>query len=625
MSKKERGDPFENALAVTLRALAHCEPKKDADEQLAQVEFGEGPARLAGGRAFMPHPRRRSENIKGRKSVRGAADSLAVRLAHHDAALFARQTENTGSGGDFYESAEQARVEILGARRWKGVALNLAAACTERVRARSLSALPSPQQAGSEEEGMSGEILGLLVRHHAGVMEMPAGLPHLEYWQQKLESSHRETLDALCAHIDDQSVYTGLVRRLLRDLGLEEASEGEEGAGEDEQDSTEEEAAQAAGQADDEDNAAQEDEMEGEETSEEGDADSEDKEADGTETEAQAKRKSAGQAAVLSYKIWTPAFDEIISADQLCSEEELLRLRRTLDKQLRYIPAIVARLAHLLQRQLMARQRRSWEYDLEEGVLDPARLPRVVYDPLSPLAYRMEREMPFRDTVVTLLLDNSGSMRGRPITVAALCADIMARTLERCGVRSEILGFTTKAWKGGKSREDWINKGKPPRPGRLNDLRHIIYKSADMPWARARLNLGLMMREGLLKENIDGESLLWAHHRLLARPEERRVLMVISDGAPVDDATLSANSANYLERHLREVIGYIENQSPVELIAIGIGHDVTRYYHRAVTIMDVGALADAMVGELVELFARGNPASSIQAHRAHRRARSAMR
>jgi cobaltochelatase CobT len=305
--------------------------------------------------------------------------------------------------------------------------------------------------------------------------------------------------------------------------------------------------------------------------------------------------------------VYTNQFDEIVAAEDLCDSDELTRLRNYLDKQLSSLQGVVARLANRLQRRLMAQQNRSWDFDLEEGLLDAARLSRVVIDPLHALSFKIEKDMRFRDTVVTLLLDNSGSMRGRPITVAATCADILARTLERCGVKVEILGFTTRAWKGGQSREKWLAASKPPAPGRLNDLRHIIYKSADTPWRRSRRNLGLMMREGLLKENIDGEALIWAHNRLLARSEQRRILMVISDGAPVDDSTLSVNSGNYLERHLRQVIADIEGKSPVELIAIGIGHDVTRYYRRAVTIVDAEELGGAMTEKLAELFDENAP------------------
>ena len=302
------------------------------------------------------------------------------------------------------------------------------------------------------------------------------------------------------------------------------------------------------------------------------------------------------------YKPYTMLHDEVVTAEDLCDEDELLRLRSFLDQQLVSLQGAVTKLANRLQRRLMAQQSRSWDFDQEEGLLDAARLARIVIDPTRSLSYKIERDIEFRDTIVTLLIDNSGSMRGRPISIAAISADILARTLERCGVKTEILGFTTRAWKGGQSREDWLAAGRPLMPGRLNDLRHIIYKKADEPWRRARKNLGLMMREGLLKENIDGEALLWAHGRLLARNEERRILMVISDGAPVDDSTLSVNSGTYLERHLRQVIEWIENRSPVQLVAIGIGHDVTRYYRRAVTIMDAEQLGGTMVAQLAGLF-----------------------
>jgi cobaltochelatase CobT len=303
-----------------------------------------------------------------------------------------------------------------------------------------------------------------------------------------------------------------------------------------------------------------------------------------------------------NYKVFTQAHDEEIGAEELCDGEELARLRAYLDQQLKPLQSVVGRLANRLQRRLLAKQNRAWSFDLEEGILDTARLTRVIIDPMAALSFKQEEDMPFKDTVVTLLLDNSGSMRGRPIMVAALCADILARTLERCGVKVEILGFTTRAWKGGLAKEDWLKAGRPPQPGRLNDLRHVVYKSGDAPWRRSRRNLGLMMREGLLKENIDGEALLWAHDRLLGRAEQRRILMVISDGAPVDDSTLSANPGNYLERHLRAVIHWIETRSPVELIAIGIGHDVTRYYRRAVTITDAEQLGGVMIEKLAELF-----------------------
>jgi cobaltochelatase CobT len=320
------------------------------------------------------------------------------------------------------------------------------------------------------------------------------------------------------------------------------------------------------------------------------------------------------------YRIYSRMHDEQILAEELCDEQELERLRSYLDKQLEPLKGAVSRLANKLQRRLQAQQNRSWEFDLEEGILDAGRLARVVTNPMTPLSFKMENDTEFKDTVVTLLIDNSGSMRGRPISIAAISADVLARTLERCNVKVEILGFTTKAWKGGQAREDWLKEGRPANPGRLNDLRHIIYKGADSPWRRARRNLGLMMREGLLKENIDGEALEWAHNRMRNRPEQRKIMMVISDGAPVDDSTLSVNPSNYLERHLRDVIDMIERKSPVELLAIGIGHDVTRYYERAVTITDVEQLAGAMTEQLAALFDTDPRAASRADRMAKRRA-----
>lgn len=370
--------------------------------------------------------------------------------------------------------------------------------------------------------------------------------------------------------------------------GGDESQEGSDSAESDESDDSSDEGEQGEMEAAD----ASADDMD----------DSEDIDAETPGDTRRPNQPFANFAEQVDYKVFTREFDEEVEATDLCDEAELDRLRSFLDKQLANLQGVVGRLANRLQRRLMAQQNRSWDFDLEEGYLDTARLMRIVTDPTQPLSYKMERDTDFRDTVVTLVLDNSGSMRGRPITVAATCADILARTLERCGVKVEILGFTTKAWKGGQSREAWLGRGKPANPGRLNDLRHIVYKSADAPWRRARRNLGLMMREGLLKENIDGEALIWAHQRLLGRPEQRKILMMISDGAPVDDSTLSVNPGNYLERHLRAVIEEIETRSPVELIAIGIGHDVTRYYQRAVTIVDAEELAGAITEQLASLF-----------------------
>jgi cobaltochelatase CobT len=443
------------------------------------------------------------------------------------------------------------------------------------------------------------------------------GLKLVSDW---IEEKGGADLDALGLALDDQRAFAALATKLLQDLELVEGEldpeetpeqgeenegtdqdEGEEGESDDDQDG-----AGAEGQAEMrvEQGEQGEDQAEGDYGEEDASEGDEGMAQEGEEGMAPARpnRPMSELPQLSDYRIFTARFDEVVEATELCDEEELGRLRSYLDQQLVHLQSAVTKLANRLQRRLMAQQSRSWDFDQEEGMLDAARLARVVVNPTHSLSYKSERETEFRDTVVTLLIDNSGSMRGRPISIAAISADILARTLERCGVKTEVLGFTTRAWKGGQSREKWLTEGRPPQPGRLNDLRHIVYKKADEPWRRARKNLGLMMREGLLKENIDGEALLWAHTRLISRPEERRILMVISDGAPVDDSTLSVNSGTYLERHLRHVIGWIESRSPVELIAIGIGHDVTRYYERAVTIMDAEQLGGTMVEQLAALF-----------------------
>ncbi len=602
MAASGEADAFESALACALRAVAH-----DSD---VEVCFGHGAARLEGRVAHVPRAGRAGSR-RGISEQRGAADALALRLAHHDAGLDRRLTPPGARARALYEAGEQARVEALGARVMPGAARNLSAALEKRC-AGLAQAEAAPPGAGAQPP--PAEIFGLLVRAHLRAGRLPAAARDLlAPWKERIEARAGPALAGLAAAAGDQAAFADALREVMAALGLREElgdppQEGEQDANED----------SAAGEDQGGDDGAGAEQAAAEDAqaappgshseSEEGAAQAPDDFAEGGE-DSEAAAQEAGARPVAGrggarrpYAAFTSEFDEIVAAEELCGGEELARLRHYLDQQLVLLHGLVARLANRLQRCLMAQQVRSWDFDLEEGVLDPARLSRVICDPVSPLSYRIERETEFRDTVVTLLLDNSGSMRGRPITVAALCADILTRTLERCGVRVEILGFTTRAWKGGRSREKWIEAGQPPHPGRLNDLRHIIYKSADSPWRRSWSNLGLMMREGLLKENIDGEALLWAHQRLLARAEERRILMVISDGAPVDDATLTANAANYLERHLREVIGEIESASPVELLAIGIGHDVTRYYRRAVTIIDADQLGDAMIGELVDLF-----------------------
>jgi cobaltochelatase CobT len=497
-----------------------------------------------------------------------------------------------------------------------GVRSNLASATEMRMRTDPIT------RARSKAEVPLSTAVALMVRERLTGETAPEvarqGLKLVENW---IEEKAGADLDALAYALDDQAAFASLLGKVLQDLELVEGDldsdrdpdEGEAGEGGDEDEGEgEDEAEDQPGGGEGEAEVRVE---QGESSDDEGDGDYHDEELaegdDGFGEEgeegmlpARPNRPLSDLPPQFDYKVFTTRFDEEVEAVELCDEEELGRLRFYLDQQLTHLQGAVTRLANRLQRRLMAQQSRSWDFDQEEGLLDAARLARVVVNPAHSLSYKVERDTEFKDTVVTLLIDNSGSMRGRPISIAAISADILARTLERCGVKVEVLGFTTRAWKGGQAREKWLSDGRPPNPGRLNDLRHIVYKKADEPWRRARRNLGLMMREGLLKENIDGEALLWAHQRLVGRPEERRILMVISDGAPVDDSTLSVNSGTYLERHLRQVIGWIESRSPVELIAIGIGHDVTRYYSRAVTLMDAEQLGGTMIEQLAALFDR---------------------
>jgi cobaltochelatase CobT len=548
-----------------------------------------------------------------RASLRGAADGAALWLAHHNPKTHQKHCPSLDGAKAIFEAAERARVEALGARHMKGVGKNLEAALNQRYENRQIDA------PGSADEAGVAEVVRLLLRERLSGAEPPKNLSMvMDLWRPWVQSRAGDLLEQLGESLDDQAQFGELSRRLI---GALETDLGESGSDQDDasdNDDDQDDGGDNQNEQDGEQSAVGEDQSDGDDSQSMDDAGdagvSEDGEmmeadgaddgmADGESPNSDMTGKNASNTSDKEvYRVFDTKFDEIIAAADLCDPEELDRLRVMLDRHMENVASIVGKLANRLQRKLMAHQNRSWDFDLEEGILDAAKLHRVVTQPLSALSYKQEQDTKFRDTVVTLLLDNSGSMRGRPITIAAVTADILARTLERCGVKVEILGFTTRAWKGGQSRELWQQAGKPAMPGRLNDLRHIIYKPADAPWRRARKSLGLMLREGILKENIDGEALLWAHDRLLARNEDRRIMMVISDGAPVDDSTLSVNSGSYLERHLREVISYIEARSPVELLAIGIGHDVTRYYRRAVTITDVEQLGGAVVGQLTDLF-----------------------
>ncbi len=606
-------EPFKRSVAGCMRAMAKC-------PQLEVTFAPEKPGLTGSGdtaRARLSEPARKL-NAHEAAIVRGQADAFALRLACHDETIHRRLAPQGQMGRALFDAVEQARVESLGSRRMEGVGLNVGAMLEDRYHRGNYAEITDRADAPLEDA------VALMVRERLTGLQPPeAGRKIVSLWRDWIEERAGADLDQLDGVIENQRAFARSIQKLLASLDMadenpldSENDEDDESADKNNKDTSDQD---SGGEQDDAGDAAEmqrseevrDDMREG--VMEASDAPSgefpeESDDGEGDEA-AEGNRPSMTNASAkgLDYKAFSQKFDETIAAEDLCDPEELERLRAWLDKQLQNLSPIVARLANRLQRRLMAQQNRSWEFDLEEGILDPARLSRIVVDIRQPLSFKREMDTDFRDTVVTLLIDNSGSMRGRPITVAATCADILARTLERCGVRTEILGFTTKAWKGGQSRESWLLAGKPAGPGRLNDLRHIIYKSADAPWRRARKNLGLMMREGLLKENIDGEALDWAHKRLLARTEQRKILMMISDGAPVDDSTLSVNPGNYLERHLRSVIEEIETHSPVELIAIGIGHDVTRYYRRAVTIVDAEELGGAMTDKLAELFSENAP------------------
>ena len=601
-SKESPTEPFKRAVTSCLRAIAK-QPE-------LEVSFAAERPGLAPGKARLPEPPRKLSK-KDAAIVRGHADSIALRLACHDPAVHRKQMPGNTQARGVFDAVEQARVEAIGARRMAGVAKNLTAMLDDHFHRGKFDEITD------RADAPLADALAMLVRERlTGLAPPQAAKKLVDLWRPLIEDKARGRLDRLESVIEDQRKFADAMHDLLDALELGDRSDADQDdEDQDENQDGDQDQSGAEGQPDgdaqqdmnmEQADASSEDAAESAEAAQSSSSDTfEDSEMGEDETPGDTTRppmRGGNEPRGPEYHAFAPKFDEVVNAEDLCDPEELERLRAYLDKQLAHLQGVVARLANRLQRKLMAQQNRAWDFDLEEGMLDPARLSRVVTDPMHPLSFMHEKEATFRDTVVTLLLDNSGSMRGRPITVAATCADILARTLERCGVKVEILGFTTRAWKGGQSREAWLAAGKPGGPGRLNDLRHIVYKSADAPWRRARKNLGLMMREGLLKENIDGEALDWAHKRLLGRSEQRRILMMISDGAPVDDSTLSVNPGNYLERHLRHIIEEIETRSPVQLIAIGIGHDVTRYYRRAVTIVDAEELGGAITEKLAELF-----------------------
>ncbi len=599
-------DPFKKALAEATKVMA--------DDPELSVTYTVDPSGLTGEALRLPQVSRRMT----REEVllaRGTADALALQRKYHDDGVHARYAPPGDMARDLYEAMETARCEAMGARDMPGTASNIDVKIANEAMQRGYDAIKQASEAPLPVAA------GYLIRHLATSRDLPPNAQNvMDLWRGFIEEQAGGTLEELQDKLADQTEFAKFARQIITDLGYGDQL-GEDPDAEDE----------------DQDDQAEEDAEEQPDPDSSGQDDSDDQDTDADPEQSQEDQQDQAQAQVSmddladeemgeetempegeapleppapppaseadpDYRVYLNTHDEEIAAEDLAEPAELERLRAYLDQQLDPLKGAVSRLANKLQRRLQAQQNRSWEFDLEEGILDAGRLARVVANPTTPLSFKIEKDTEFRDTVVTLLLDNSGSMRGRPISIAAICADVLARTLERCNVKVEILGFTTRAWKGGQAREAWLNDGRPQQPGRLNDLRHIIYKSADAPWRRTRPNLGLMMKEGLLKENIDGEALEWAHRRMIGRPEQRKILMVISDGAPVDDSTLSVNPANYLEKHLRDVIAMVEKRKLVELLAIGIGHDVTRYYDRAVTITDVEQLAGAMTEQLASLF-----------------------
>ena len=601
MSDETPVDAFKSLLTGASRAIAH-EPE-------VEVSWTADAPSASGNnfRVTMPGRGLTSDNAM---LARGTADSFALKLRHHNEALHSRHAPADPLARACFDAVERVRYEALGANNYAGIRSNLDASTAARIASDPIS------RAASANDVPLPTALSLLLREHlTGQPVPPSAQGAVDMVRQWIGDKAGGDFDGLAHLLDDQRAFQSLSLDMLRHLELTDPHQPQDPTDEfDEEDGEEETEDDQTGDDSGEEQLPTEMSSEATEGDEEGESDSQQEAGDELDEAQDGDDGDEGMLPVrpnrpwtdipdtFDYKVYTEQFDEVVGAAELCDDEELTRLRSYLDAQLKGLQGVVTKLANRLQRRLMAQQNRSWDFDQEEGLLDAARLARVVVSPGQSLSYKVERDVEFKDTVVTLLLDNSGSMRGRPISIAAISADVLARTLERCGVKTEILGFTTRAWKGGQSREAWLASGKPSNPGRLNDLRHILYKKADEPWRRARKNLGLMMREGLLKENIDGEALLWAHSRLLARPEDRRILMVISDGAPVDDSTLSVNSAGYLEAHLRKVIEWIEGKSPVQLVAIGIGHDVTRYYRRAVTIMDAEQLGGTIIEQLADLF-----------------------
>ena len=580
-SKNSQSETIKEAVTAATRAIS-------GNKEL-EINFG-------GMGSSLPHP---PKTLKELSAYRGKADSLACVEKYRDKSV--RIASNNEKLNSLIKVMEDSRVEILGSMNYPGIATNIKSKFDDKCKLY--------ESFEDHDDHLEIALETWLRNLCLPDIESNKSSLFLKYWGKIFDNQEIELKERLIESLNDQSKFQEIAEDFLKNLNIDqEESEQEESDSEDENEQ-EEESASESGEDEESQESESSPEQDNQEGDEETDADSGDIDEDAIVDENQEIMTNqswleslVGQTSTFSYKVYSRNFDEEIKAEDLCSPEELQRLRKHLDQLMGPSKATISKLAHRLQRFLMAQQNRSWEFNKEEGMLDSARLHKIITDPLTPLTYKIEKDTEFRDTSVSLLVDSSGSMRGRSMTVAAICADIISTTLERCNVKTEVLGFTTKQWKGGESRKMWMENGKPENPGRLNDIRHIIFKSADTPWRRGQKNFGLMLREGLLKENVDGEALIWAHDRLARRAEQRKILMVISDGAPVDDSTLSTNPTNFLDLHLRQVIHSIETQSDINLIAIGIGHDVTRYYKNAVTIHRAEELGGAMLEQLTDLF-----------------------
>jgi len=604
MDKKEiLKERFKSAISSTVKVIA--------DNSDLKVNFGKS-AESKNDSLNLPEIKKLS-SLQDYIDVRAYADSEALKIKYNDKKIFLKNEPRGEIAKNLYAIAEKIRYEKLGSNKLKGIRSNIIRSYENKIKNKK------NEDISSISNETIAEAFELYLRNHFfNLKQNTQTKKTLDIWKGVFDKNLQKGVEKLNDNLNNQNKFNSITAKLISELAFQETDLNENEDKKNETINENDPAKNDSGENNPFENKDENQKQETEANIAESSMESPDKNDDFNEDEIDElkgnfslRRTNLTKLDIAKYKIFTSEFDEIAKAEDLENQKEIAKLRQNLDQQLTNLQNFISKLANKLQRQLLAKQNRSWDFDLEEGTLDASKLTRVIIDPFHSLSYKKEKSTEFKDTVVTLLIDNSGSMRGRPISVAALCADILSRTLERCSVKVEILGFTTKNWKGGKSREKWNLNGKPEKPGRLNDLRHIVYKSADAQWRQSKKNIGLMLKEGLLKENIDGEAILWAFKRIIKRKEERKILMVISDGAPVDDSTLSVNSGDYLEKHLKRTVQWIEDNSDVEILAVGIGHDVTRYYKRAIKIADVQDLGDVMINQLAELFSKNKISRTI--------------